>query len=230
MINLTDDQKQTLKSVIILLTESFKVLMATLLSIFVPQRCDNQSDKICTITDNFTNLTDYNIAVTTFNFITLGTFIALYVIEYMRENWCIEYLDIDNNVANTHLKVEIERYPEYKEQMIILNNNYHIISIITVVMNSVNFILSAVLIYGYYYLDYRSVTVLLTNIILIVDKIINCFNVSKKSVEEVIPISAYMMTPVIFNVVDKDYRKSEINIELIESKLENYDENKAKVN
>jgi hypothetical protein len=175
--------------------------MATLLSIFVPQICDNQSDKICTITDNFTNLTDYNIAVTTFNFITLGTFIALYVIEYMRENWCIEYLDIDNNVANTNLKTEIERYPEYKEHMIILNNHYHIISIITVVMNVVNFILSAVLIYGYYYLDYRSVTVLLTNIILIVDKIINCFNVSKKSVEEVIPISAYMMTPVIFNVV-----------------------------
>jgi len=230
MINLTDDQKQTIKSVIILLTESFKVLMATLLSIFVPQICDNQSDKICTITDNFTNLTDYNIAVTTFNFITLGTFIALYVIEYMRENWCIEYLDIDNNVANTNLKTEIERYPEYKEHMIILNNHYHIISIITVVMNVVNFILSAVLIYGYYYLDYRSVAVLLTNIILIVDKIINCFNVSKKSVEEVIPISAYMMTPVIFNVVDKDYRKSEINIMLVESKLENYDENKAKVN
>jgi len=230
MLNLSDDQKQTLNSVIILLTESFKVLMATLLSIFVPQRCDNQSDKICTITDNFTNLTNYNIAVTTFNFITLGTFIALYTIEYMRENWCIEYLDIDNNVANTNLKTEIERYPEYKERMIILNNNYHIISIITVVMNVVNFILSAILIYGYYYLDYRSITVLLTNIILIVDKIINCFNVSKKSVEEVIPISAYMMTPVIFNVVDKDYRKSEINIMLVESKLENYDENKAKVN
>jgi hypothetical protein len=227
---LTDDQKQTIKSVIILLTESFKVLMATLLSIFVPQRCDNQSDKICTITDNFTNLIDYNIVVTTFNFITLGTFIALYVIEYMRENWCIEYLDIDNNVANTNLKTEIERYPEYKDQMIILNNNYHIISVITVIMNSVNFILSAILIYGYYYLDYRSVTVLLTNIILIVDKIINCFNVSKKSVEEVLPISAYMMTPIIFNVVDKDYRKSEINIMLVESRIANNDENKSKVN
>lgn len=230
MITLTDDQKQTINSVIILLSESFKVLMATLLSIFVPQRCDNQIDKICTINDNFTNLTNYNIIVTTFNFITLGTFIALYTIEYMRENWCIVYLDIDNNIANTNLKTEIERYPEYKDKLILLNNRYNTISILVVCMNIINFILSAILIYGYYYLDYKSVTVLLTNVILIVDKIINCFNVSKKSVEEILPISAYMMTPVIFNVVDKDYRKSEINVELVESRIENNDENKAKVN
>jgi hypothetical protein len=212
MISLTDDQKQTINSVILLLTESFKVLMATLLSIFVPQRCDNQSDKICTMVDNFTNLTNYNIAVTTFNFITLGSFIGLYIVEYMRENWCIEYLDIDYDKPNTNLKTEIDKYPEYKEKMMLLNNRYNNISILVVSMNVINFILSAILIYGYYYLDYRSVTVLLTNIILIIDKIINCFNVSKKSVQEILPISAYMTSPIIFNIIDKDYRKVDVEL------------------
>lgn len=212
MISLTDDQKQTINSIILLLSESFKVLMATLLSIFVPQRCDNQSDKICTIVDNLTNLTNYNIAVTTINFITLGCFIILYVVEYMRENWCIEYLDIDNDKANTNLKTEIDKYPEYKEKMMLLNNRYNNVSILVVCMNIINFILSAVLIYGYYYLDYKSITVLLTNVILIVDKIINCFNVSKKAVQDILPISAYMTTPVIFNIIDKDYRKDEIEL------------------
>ena len=221
-MKLTDDQSQTLKSIIILLSESFKVLMATLLSIVVPQRCDNQPDKLCTMMDNFTNLTNYNTAVTVFNFITLGGFIGLYVVEYMRENWCIEYLDIDNNVANTNLKTEIELYPEYKERMITLNSNYNKMSIAIVTSNIINFILSAVLIYGYYYLDYRSVTVLITNFILIIDKLINCFNVSNKAVEEMLPISAYMTTPIVFNVIDNDHKHKTNNneIELVEKKAE----------
>ena len=212
MMSLTDDQKQIISSIILLLSESFKVLMATLLSIFVPQRCDNQPDKLCTFTDNFTNLTNYNTAVTVFNFITLGCFIMLYVIEYIREIWCIEYLDIDYDKPNTNLKTEIEKYPEYKENIMLLNNRYNTISIVVVVINIVNFILSAILIYGYYYLDYRSLTVLITNIILIVDKIINCFSVSKKSVQDILPISAYMKSPIIFNIIDKDHRNKEIEL------------------
>ena len=182
MLNFTDDQKQTINTIILLFSESFKVLMATLLAIFVPQRCDNQAEKLCTLVDNFTNLTKYNLAVLIFNFITLGCFISLYVIEYTREHWCIEFLDIDNDKPNTNLKTEIEKYPEYKDKMIQLNNKYNNIAIVVVFMNVINFILSSVLIYGYYYLDYRSITVLLTNTILIIDKIINCFNVSRKSV------------------------------------------------
>jgi hypothetical protein len=222
-MKLTDDQSQTLKSIIILLSESFKVLMATLLSVVVPQRCDNQPDKLCTMMDNFTNLTNYNTAVTVFNFITLGGFIGLYVVEYMRENWCIEYLDIDNNVANTNLKTEIELYPEYKERMITLNSNYNKMSIAIVISNIINFILSGVLIYGYYYLDYRSITVLITNFILIIDKLINCFNVSNKAVAEMLPISAYMTTPIVFNVIDNDHKHKSTNnneIELEEKKSE----------
>lgn len=212
MLNFTDDQKQTINTIILLFSESFKVLMATLLAIFVPQRCDNQVEKLCTLVDNFTNLTKYNLAVLIFNFITLGCFISLYVIEYTREHWCIEFLDIDNDKPNTNLKTEIEKYPEYKDKMIQLNNKYNNIAIVVVFMNVINFILSSVLIYGYYYLDYRSITVLLTNTILIIDKIINCFNVSKKSVQEILPISAYMTTPIIFNIIDKDYRKEAIEL------------------
>jgi len=212
MLNFTDDQKQTLNTIILLVSESFKVLMATLLAIFVPQRCDNQAEKLCTLVDNFTNLTKYNLAVLIFNFITLGCFISLYFVEYTREHWCIEFLDIDNDKPNTNLKTEIEKYPEYKDKMIELNNRYNNISIVVVFMNVINFILSSVLIYGYYYLDYRSITVLLTNTILIIDKIINCFNVSKKSVQEILPISAYMTTPIIFNIIDKDHRKEAIEL------------------
>jgi hypothetical protein len=207
-LTLTDDQKQTIKSTISFLTESFKVFMATLLCIFVPQRCVENGDNLCTLADNFTNLTNFNIIVLVINFITLGNFMYLYIIEYKREQWCIDYLDIDNDKANTNLKTEINDYPEYKEEMISLNNKYHKLTILTLILNICNFILSSILIYGYYYLDYRSVTVLITNVLLIVDKLFACLNISNKSVEELLPISAYMTTSVIFNTIDSDHKKT----------------------
>jgi hypothetical protein len=205
---LSDDQKQTIKSTISFLTESFKMLMATLLCIFVPQRCVENVDNICTLTDNFTNLTNFNIVVLVINFITLANFIYLYIVEYKREHWCISILDIDYDKPNTNLKVEINNYPVYKEELVSLNNKYYKITIITLILNICNFILSSILIYGFYYLDYRSVTILLTNVLLIVDKLLSCISISNKSVEELLPISAYMTTPVIFNTIDSDYKKT----------------------
>ena len=207
-LTLSDDQKQTIKSTISFLTESFKVFMAALLCIFVPQRCIENADNLCTLTDNFTNLTKLNTAVLVINFITLANFMYLYIIEYKREHWCIEFLDIDNDKANTNLKTEINDYPEYKEELISLNNKYHKLTILTLILNICNFILSSILIYGYYYLDYRSITVLITNVLLIVDKLLSCLSISNKSVEELLPISAYMTTPVIFNTIDSDHKKT----------------------
>ena len=87
--NLSNDNKQIIKSFFILLSESYRVFVATLLFIFAPQKCENQIDKVCTINDNFYNLTPYDIGVLTCNFITLASFISLYIIEYHRESWCI---------------------------------------------------------------------------------------------------------------------------------------------
>ena len=166
--NLSNDQKQIITSTIILFGESFRVFMATLLSVFVPQRCDNQSDKICTLYDNFHELIDYNVIVLVINFISLASFIVLYAIEYKRENWCIEYLDIDPNQLNSNLKTEIEKYPEFKNNIIYLNNIYNKTAYCVSIVTIINFSVSSVLVLYYYYLDYRSITVLLTNFILII--------------------------------------------------------------
>lgn len=217
MCNLTNDNKQFLKSFFILLSEAYRVFVATLLFIFAPQRCENQLDKICTINDNFYNLTIYDIAVLACNFITLASFISLYIIEYNRESWCIEYFDIDENLPDTNLKTEITKYPEYKEKLIYLNTIYKKMSYVVGVLNIVNFIFTCVIMFMFYYLDYKTILVPVTNIILIVDKIFNCMNVSNKSVEEIMPFSAYMLVPAVYNTIDVDYKIKD-DIELKEIK------------
>ena len=221
MINLTEDQKQLIFSIFTFLVETFKIVMASLLSVFVPQRCPNNTDNLCTLYDNFYELIDYNKVVLGINFTTLGGFLFLYIIEFIREKWCIDYLDIDENKPNNNLKNEIEQYPEYKQKLIELNNYYYKISIFMVFTNIINFITSAILIYYYYYLDYRSITTLITNCLLIIDKLISSLTISHKSLNDMLALSAYIKSVAFFNTIDNDYKKNnelkDIDLKSIES-------------
>jgi hypothetical protein len=221
MVVISDDNKQRIKATLSFILESYKVLMASLLVVFVPQRCDAEvlheqnmtvyENTECSLRDNFFDLDRFNLGVLIFNFLTLGSFVALYVIEYIRENWCIEYLDVDINKPNNNLSKEIEKYPELKDKLIVKNSDYYKSLITVIIMSITNFVISAIVVYEYY-LDYKTLTVLLTNILLLVDKIASCYSISKTSLMEKLPYSAYMKTPVIFNTIDIDYKKANSEI------------------
>jgi len=216
---LSEDNSQRFKSILSILSNSYKVFMASLLSIFVPQKCSESPTNECSISDNFTNLIPYNVVVIVLNFITLVSFLVFYCIEYYRENWCIEYLDIDDNKPLTNLKKEIEEYPEFKEKLININYVYYISSYTLLILNLINFIMSSVLIYHFYYLDFKSISVMITYFLLVSDKLFTTLSTSKKSYLEIIPNSAYMNRLIVFNSIDTDYiKKSEKNkvIELSE--------------
>jgi hypothetical protein len=55
---LSEDNKQRIKSFLLFILEFFKVLMATLLAVFVPQNCPESLNGECTMSDNFTDLTN----------------------------------------------------------------------------------------------------------------------------------------------------------------------------
>ena len=83
-------------------------------------------------------------------------------------------------------------------------------------MNIINLIISSILIHQYFD-GYKTVTSILTNIFLIVDKIYTAIHISHKSVLETLPYSAYMKDYIIFNTIDKKYKlrkMSKINMKL----------------
>lgn len=149
MLNLTEDTKQRMKATVLFIITGFKTIMATLLSLFVYQRCENEIEE-CSLRDNVTNLTVYNEAVVIFNFVTLGIFVGMYILEFYRENWCIKYLDISNFLPNDNLRTEIVRYPDINDKLIKLNKHYYKYSLTLVIFNIVNFIISAILISQFY--------------------------------------------------------------------------------
>ena len=209
-MKISEDNLQRVKSTISFGLESFKVLMATLLCVFVPQKCEE--GEACTLEENFTDLTDYNTFVLAFNFATLGLFMFEYGLEYYREHWMIEYLDVDPKKNNINLQEEIKNYPQYQNKLISINKKYNKATESLVGFVIANFIFSAVLVLHYYYLDYRTITVLLSNLLLVVDKLYNSRSISRKSHREMLAYSAYMKTPVLFNTIDFDHKKNDLEM------------------
>ena len=99
------DTKQRIMTWTYMMMEIYKVLMGTFLVIFVPQKCGN---RICGATDNFFNGSIINSVGNISNFVTFSSIGTLYFIEMKRENWCIKYLDIDDNKSSNNLDEEIE--------------------------------------------------------------------------------------------------------------------------
>ncbi len=204
---ISEDNTQRIKSILSIGINGYKILMATLLCIFVPQKCE---DRECTLYDNFTDLSAYNMFVLIFNFITLAIFVGFYGVEYYRENWCIEHLDTDPTKPLTNLKEEIMLYPEFKEKVQQIDYIYYSYSKILCVCTVINFIVSSILIYVYYYFGFKSVTVMITYFLLVIDKLIFSLTMSKISYEEFLLHSVYMTGPIYFNVIDADYKKIEL--------------------
>lgn len=206
MCSLDEDQKQLLLSIITYLAETFKLFIACLLTVFVPQRCTTQPDQICTLRDNFFDLITYNIYSLTFNFITLSILLVFYSIEFRREKWCIKYLDHTIDKSDTNLKLEILDYPLYFDKLLYYNRIYYRFSIISIAVTFINIISSSVLILYYYYLDYRSILNIITNSLLILEKLFNSYKIASSSNDELCAISAYLITPIVYNTIDDDFR------------------------
>ena len=224
------DTQQKINIASITLSESFKILMATLLSIFIPQECVIDGVvRTCTFSDNFADLTHFNIFVVVFNFITLGTFVGLYYVEIKREDWMIKHLEFDNNFSDNNLQTLKPTYPKIFERLTHYNKIYYKYYSILKYFFIVNFIISAVLVLHFYYLDYRTATTLLTNVALCWTKVMTGTNLAKESLDNEKAISYYNTKFVFFNNIDTDYKKTqviedkkeEVNIEIKEISINN---------
>ena len=68
-MKVSTDTKELIQSYAVSFLEAYKVLMACLLSIFVPQYCP-ETNQTCTLKENFSNLSMYNEFVITLTFPT----------------------------------------------------------------------------------------------------------------------------------------------------------------
>ena len=198
------DQRQKIKSLFLMGLETYKLLMASMLILFVPQECDDHN---CTIMDNFyhTQDTPKNV-VLTFNLFTMIFFFVLYILEYRRENLLITYLEVNPKLPRTEDAVRsalMSLDDTRRQKLQRYNTDYKRIVWVSLAIFFINLIMSTIIIF-FHYLNTKTVTVLLTNIAIMSTKMYNCYTIA--NTPNNIFYSAYMTRNIQFNDVDPDKR------------------------
>jgi len=225
-MKVSNDFKERLKIGALWMFQSYKVIMGSLLILFVPQKCEELIDTsssnsisnneyesvVCSVSDNLHKTDDMFHNVTLgFNFLCVGLFLITYVVELRREHWCVKNLDINHDYPDNHLDDIIDQKPELKAELYKRNNRYFKITSVTSSIYMINLILSSIIIYDNY-IGVQAVTSYTSYVALILLKIYNSLFISYTSLKHEKALSGYITEFSSFNVFDEDIEENETNI------------------
>ena len=185
--------------------EGVKVAMATLLSIFVPQYCE-ESGTTCTLAENFSNLSTFNEGVIVWNFLTLGLFCVLSYVQNKREAYFISHLDENHEQPYNSFMKNCKSYPKIVRRVKQHNDRLYLCSYLVVVSFIINIILSSILVFYFFYDGFRTATTLLANVLLVSNKLYAYWDVCTKCRQaRMLALSTVKLIPASFNCIDGEY-------------------------
>lgn len=197
------DAKQKMNVMFTLLLEVYRVLMGAMLIVFIPQDCHGE---ICSLSENV-NRDDGGVTKSAFalNLFTLLSFLILYKIEVSRENKMIDYLHVNGEKPrdNDAVKEALELLnPVKKEEIWKLDDHYQKAGYFCMFAFGTNSIISTYVI-GTNYLNDKTLTALLTNLLFMGFKIYDVFAVV--NTEKNVFLSSYLTKKIQFNDIDPDH-------------------------
>jgi hypothetical protein len=193
------DTSQKLTVAITVVLEMYRVMVSSLLVLFVPQKCN---DHVCSMSENMVWMDSLYNSGLVVNFITMFSFIIMYYYEVKRENKLITYLEVNKSVASDNETVGrvLENLSvEKKENILYFDKAYQKMGYFILFMFAFNTILSGFVVYEYY-LDNQTTSTYITNILFMITKLTDVY--STVNTERNIFYSAYMKGKVQFNDVD----------------------------
>ena len=195
------DSKERVKVCILFLLQSYKVIMGSMLLIFVPRKC---GDTVCTVQQNLVTDDNFNKLGLGFNYASIAFFLLTYLIELRRENFCVHNFDIDHDVGDNNLAIVLKNKPKLLDSLHHHNRLYSNITKATFCVYLINFILSNIILYGDETFWKIGLAPYSSYIILILMKLYNCYYISSHSIQNDKALSAYMTEFSSFNVIDYD--------------------------
>jgi len=197
---LDQDITQRIKVAGFFVLELYKITTGTLLSLFVPQRCD---EHVCTITENLNNKETYHSIVMYINFVSMFLFFSYYIVELYREEWCVRNLDVDNNYSDNHLKKIIVKLPNLNNRMDKLNYFYYHLFNLNCFIYTINLGVSVKLLKDNYHSS-ATISSFCSFVLLVLMKFYGSYEVSRKSIKEDKMTSSFIKEFISYNVIDKD--------------------------
>jgi hypothetical protein len=201
--------------------ELYRILVSSLLIVFVPQNCDGH---VCSLGENLIWTDAINNTGILCNFITLSGFIILYIFEITRENKLIKYLEVNpqNPRDNESLEIIFENIPlQYRNKIYKADYYYEKFTYVCVFLFIINTIASGFVIYNYS-LGNQTTTTFITNVLFMITKVYDTYYLA--NTEKSVFYSAYLREHVQFNDIDPSLKEKlhlddiEIGLELINKK------------
>jgi len=220
------DFQQKIAFIPLVAIELYRVLVSSLLVLFVPQKCN---DHVCSLSENMIWENHLYNAGLIVNFITLFSFLTLYYCEVKRENRLITYLDVNKNVPcdNDSVGKVLEMLPlEKRNNILLLDKWYQRTSYASIFLFMFNTILSGFVVFDYY-LDNQTTSTYITNILFMVTKLGDIY--ATANTEKNVFYSAYLKGKIQYNDVDPD-KKAVLQIEDVkveDKKPDNEDDKKV---
>jgi hypothetical protein len=179
--------------------ELYRVLVSSLLLLFIPQSC---GDNICELTDNLNNPDRHYQIGFIINWITMSILFIMYATEIRREEKLIKLLEVNNKISTDDHSVgrRLDMFPEYKKQQLFqVDKHYQYVSYVASVVFIVNTIYSWQMIYDRS-LGNQTLMNFVTNILFMVSKMTNVIGII--NTDKNVFFSAYLNTKVQFNDID----------------------------
>ena len=221
-----ENRNQLISTVFTTIIEGVKIVMATLLSIFVPQYCSD-TKTTCSFSQNFEDLSSFNEFVLFVNFLTLAFFIKLIFVQNKREAYLISHLDESKYHSANSLEDNIKSYPRILSRVKIHNRKLKKYTNFTILLFSFNVFFSSILIFYFFYDGFRSVSTILSNVLLVSSKLYNLHKVSKECNQfKTIAMSSIHQTTISYNIPDKQYDK----YNLFHTKVKSFNINNTRYN
>ena len=201
------DIVQRFKVGFIFILQFYRITTGTMLSLFVPQSC---GDHVCTLTENYEKDDNYHKIAIYMNGFSMFVFFIFYIIELIREEWCVKYLDINNDKSDNNLRHIIEKYPKLNTQMDKINKIYYKSFIFNCIVYFANICVTIKVLNDYYY-NSATLSCFTSFVLLVLMKLYSSFIVSYYSIKDDKMSSAYVNEFVSYNVMDSDFLEKQEN-------------------
>ena len=178
--------------------EVIRIVASSLLVVFIPQNCDGH---VCSFKENFVELTNVNKTALGVNFITLIALLIMYVVIYKREKFLIYRMEEDGRVPKDNCLSVLSNDLEIAAGVRWYNRAMLITAIISALIYLLNLVLSAVVIFGFYYNGYASITQFFINSCLCMYLIYRAITHSRSK----LVLSNTTFVPTVYNTIDPEY-------------------------
>lgn len=174
---ISKDTLEKYMTYVTMIIEFFKLLMACLLAVFVPQMCYAMGPKAsaarmaegdgeCGFSELFLTASPYNVFVLVWNFCTLAMCVVHRSVTSQREAFMVDTFDVDRRLPPENIKEVLQTNPTLLHLLVDWNKRVYASALLFLIFNFLNFIFSAVLVWSRNS-GYRTTTVFLTNISLL---------------------------------------------------------------